>query len=242
MPEERSRGGAPQRHAAHPHMRVHLHALSDAQGGQMGEGGASRMFPEGGENDVTCMALTKEFLIYGTRRGTLTYFYLPDFVPISEFRHDRGVAKLFPNELGTRLVFIDDTAAGFVYNPVNEQVHPVPEMSATTVRVMWDAADWGVFVAAEPKAYSVYVHSAHSVKGASVWLVGSMKRPTGSSPVLVHDGVVTAQSANGTISHTTLSTHEAIAHVAQRGGAGIDKLKTCFEQNVKLLRLACAAC
>ena len=220
--------------------RVHLHALSDAaQGGAMGmgEGGQSRMFPDGDEADITSCALTKEFLIYATRRGTLTYFYLPDFVQISEFRHDRAIARIYPNALGTRTVFIDDTSAGFVYNPVSDQVLAVPRLGSNCSRIMWDSADWGVFVAAEPKQYSVYVHSAHSIKGPTVAHVGVTKRPGGSTPVLVCNGVVTAQSANGTIAQTTLATHEAIAHVAARGGAGVEKLKQCFAQNLTLMRL-----
>ena len=216
--------------------RVHLHALGS---GDIGAGGASKMFPEGdAENDICCVSLTKEFLIYATRRGTLSYFYLPDFVTINEYRHERAILKLFPNQLGTRLVFIDDASNGFVYNPVNDEKYPVPKISTSTSRVMWDAADWGVFVAAEVKSYHVFVHSAHSTKGPSVTHVGSTKQPAGSTPVLVHDGVVTAQSANGTIAHTTLSTHEAIVEVAQKGKAGVDKLKQCFSQSLALLRLS----
>ena len=32
-----------------------------------------------------------------------------------------GVLQLFPNMLGTRLVFIDDTHNVYLYNPVNDQ-------------------------------------------------------------------------------------------------------------------------
>lgn len=133
-------------------------------------------FPSNGDADITCVALTKEFLIYSTRRGTINYFYLPDFAEISEFRHEvtrasspspclsslayrllppahlssahqpssqnliqTGVTKLFPNELGTRLVFTDDTGAAFLYNPVNDFVMPIPAV-ANTKSFFWDQA------------------------------------------------------------------------------------------------------
>ena len=215
--------------------RVHLQPL----GGENMEAG-SRIFPEDGEQDIACAALTKEFLIYATRRGTIVYFYLPDFVQISEFRHERAVLRLFPNELGTRLVFIDADAQAFVYNPVSEQTFAIPrrEAQTSTVTVMWDTADWGVFVAVDAKSYHAFVHSPHSVKGGAVTLVGTTKRGSGSTPVLVHDGVVTAQSANGSICHTILSTHEAIAAVAAKKGGGVERLKQCFNQNLALLRMS----
>ena len=215
--------------------RVHLQPL----GGENMEAG-SRIFPEDGQQDIACAALTKEFLIYATRRGAIVYFYLPDFVQIGEFRHERAVLRLFPNDLGTRLVFIDADAQAFVYNPVSEQIFAVPRLgsSTSTVTVMWDTADGGVFVAVDAKSYHAFVHSPHSVKGGAVTLVGTTKRGSGSTPVLVHDGVVTAQSANGSICHTTLSTHEAIAAVAAKKGGGVERLKQCFNQNLALLRMS----
>ena len=42
-------------------------------------GFVSRTFPEAKEQkDVSCLALTAEFLIYGTRGGTITITYLPE--------------------------------------------------------------------------------------------------------------------------------------------------------------------
>ena len=80
-------------------------------------------------------------------------------------------------------------------------------------------------MAVDAKSYHAFVHAPHSVKGGGVTLVGATKRASGSTPVLVHDGVVTAQSANGSICHTTLSTHEAIAAVAAKKGGDVERLK-----------------
>ena len=47
--------------------RINLDALADDGSGN---GGVSRVFPEDrNDRDVTCLALTRDFLIYGTQRG-----------------------------------------------------------------------------------------------------------------------------------------------------------------------------
>ena len=49
-----------------------------------------------GENDITAMAVTPDFLIYGTARGGLHYFYIKQWADVNEFRHDTGIRKVFP--------------------------------------------------------------------------------------------------------------------------------------------------
>lgn len=53
-----------------------------------------QVFPDKGEErDITSHALTKEFLIYATSRGTITYFFLPDLAEISEYKHEVAVSR-----------------------------------------------------------------------------------------------------------------------------------------------------
>ena len=72
--------------------RLHLHPIEQ-------QGQQSRMFPPDGEpRDITCVALTAEFLVYATARGTLTYYYLQDGAIVSEYdgtRLGQG-ARSFP--------------------------------------------------------------------------------------------------------------------------------------------------
>ena len=62
----------------------------------------------------------------------------PDFVEISEFKHEVAITKLFPNELGTRVAFIDEMAAAYLYNPVNDHVVAIPSISPNTSAILWD--------------------------------------------------------------------------------------------------------
>lgn len=54
--------------------------------------------------------------------------------------HKVEVKKLFPNELGTRVAFIDATSAAYLYNPVNDQILSIPSISPSTVNILWDQA------------------------------------------------------------------------------------------------------
>merc|ERR1719191_2449046 len=73
--------------------RIHVHAL--------GEGAAAaqeHLLPDkSDERDITCMAMSKDFLVYGTARGTIVYVSIADFAQISEYRHEAGIVKIFPN-------------------------------------------------------------------------------------------------------------------------------------------------
>lgn len=214
--------------------RVHLHALGEPSGS------ATNVFPPPEEEaDVTCMAMSKDFLVYGTSRGTITYIYLPDCVPINEYRHEVGVARLFANEVATRLVFVDASGAAFIFNPVVDQPIPIPRFPSSAIRVMWDPADWGVIVVHDPKAFSVYVYSPHQVAdGAAVRAVGQTKMQGGLTPIMTYNGTVISQADTGAITKLPLSTHDAIVKVAAKGGAGTETLRRCFHQNLELLRFA----
>jgi WD repeat-containing protein 19 len=92
----------------------------------------SKLFPEKDDGPpITCLALTKDFLIFGTAEGNLFYFYLDSWSMVNEFRHEGGVGtrKLFPNSSGTRCIFIDNNNDGFLYSPVNDHLLKVPNFS-----------------------------------------------------------------------------------------------------------------
>ena len=117
------------------------------------------------------------------------------------------LCKVFLNESGTRLVLLDASGGGYLYNPTNDKLLPVPRFSSSTfliwawrppehlpimghwvllstslvrqvprfsanaTTVMWDSADNAVFVVGDPRQFSVYVHSPHSMDGPTVSLV-----------------------------------------------------------------------
>eukprot|EP00898_Chlorokybus_atmophyticus_P006704 jgi/Chlat1/7034/Chrsp56S06704 len=115
--------------------RISLHTIEPNQHSE------SRTFPEVVDTDhpadITSLAMTDHFLIYGTRRGVLRYWYHAggedgDNCVVNEYRHTggegrggegSGIVRVWPNATGTRVVFTDEQMNTYLYNPVNDQVH-----------------------------------------------------------------------------------------------------------------------
>lgn len=134
---------------------VHLHPLPGHDGAD--GRGRSAVLPEpsgGAARAVSALALTPDFLIYGTKRGAVHYFGLADWAPVSEFRHPEPIVSLWPNALGTRCVFVDAASRAFVLNPVAEAAVGVPALGGGGVAAcLWDAAQGGVFVLHDGRAF-----------------------------------------------------------------------------------------
>jgi hypothetical protein len=154
----------------------------------------SRVFPEGKQRDVNCVSLTKELLIYGTHSGSIVYVYLPELVIVSDVRHQHPIASIFPNELGTRLVYFDApvsapvASSSYFYSPIDDSTIPVSKLPPSAKGVLWDTADWcahlspipsrfvaraccflrRVFVGYDSNSFFVYVYTALSIDGPSI--------------------------------------------------------------------------
>lgn len=104
------------------------------------------------------MALTSDFLIYGTdvsryqielemliaanlicwfKAGHLQYFFFEDWKYINEYRHVTGIRSVHPEPSGSRLILVDEKLDGFIYNPVNSineiQHYTIPDRSFVEV-------------------------------------------------------------------------------------------------------------
>lgn len=104
-------------------------------GGGVGPGpGPRRTFPERDDRehgDATAIALTEAFLVYSTEAGTVEFFCLSEWAPLAgvELKHTSPVKRLWPNYLGTRVVFVDSTSAGWLYSPASDKLTQVSGIS-----------------------------------------------------------------------------------------------------------------
>lgn len=216
-----------------------------------------KIFPEreDTQHQCSCCVLTRDFLIFGTNTGSLEYFYIPEWVMLSgsEHRHEVAIKKVFPNTPGTRVIFIDVNNEGFLYNPVTAHVIKIPEFSSTTTTVLWDSADWGVFIAVDTNEFSTYVYSPLTINGPQISKLGPLeihqhgdmsmvpqptRIPAGNSLVLAHDGFLTCQLTNGSLDTIISSTHNRTQKPV--GRPSTDWLYQSFNQNLALLRLKTA--
>jgi hypothetical protein len=56
--------------------------------------------------------------------GHIHYFFLEDWKLVTNFRHNVGIRELYADEMGSRLVVVDDKSEGYVYNPVSVVLYP----------------------------------------------------------------------------------------------------------------------
>ena len=93
---------------------------------------------EGTGGRITCMALTNEMLVYGYIAGGkgggggggggVKFFSLADWSPLEgiEHRHENSITSIVPSPSGTRMLFIDVSGRGWLYNPADSSALEVP--------------------------------------------------------------------------------------------------------------------
>lgn len=181
-----------------------------------------KFFPDEPDDvQVTSMALTDDFLIYSTNTGNIVYFSLEDWSIVNSFRFEVSVTHISPNLLGTRLVFIDETHAAYLYNPVDDQVVPVEKFSGSADKILWDISNPNIFVTSDSKKFTTYIYSSQTTKGPTVRairqvanssLVAHTERPEGFSPVVLQDGKIICQSQSGALTAVLLNSHASLKH------------------------------
>ncbi|KAJ1416172.1 hypothetical protein B484DRAFT_302829, partial [Ochromonadaceae sp. CCMP2298] len=182
----------------------------------------TRTFPsreEGTFSQVTCIALTDDFLYYGTEAGTVEVFFLAEWTMLSgaELRLDNPVKKLYPNASGTRVVVIDGAGQSFLFNPVqgggvNRSITQFEAAPTNVVSVMWDSEEKNVIMFHDGKYLHSFIYVPVSIKGPLVIKLGPVvvsgtgevnltpdriELNPGYIPMLSAGGMLTCQTAAG---------------------------------------------
>ncbi|XP_025763947.1 WD repeat-containing protein 19 isoform X3 [Oreochromis niloticus] len=205
--------------------KVQLHVI---EGKDQDEKKQMKLFPDDDRKGrILCHALTADFLYYGTDSGSVVSVLVEDWETVNSYSHSVGVRKVFPDVIGTRLVFIDNKNSGFLLSPANatESCFELPNFSPTITGVLWDNwhADRGVFVAYDDdKVYTYALHKT-TVYGPQVVLVGSTALPFSQKPLLFYNGELTCQTASGKISEVELSTHSFLKRTATDSPAELSR-------------------
>ena len=186
----------------------------------------SRSFPGRDEmvyGRITSMALTDDFLFYGTETGSLEVFYLAELTILSaaEVRLERGISKIYPNASGTRVVIIDSGNQVYLYNPVtggggaDQSLLKFDAAPATVINVMWDSVEKDVIILNDGKHLYTYVYVASSMNGAQLTKLGPIEisgdgeisvqperteYPSGKVPLVSINGSVSCQAPDGSMS------------------------------------------
>lgn len=131
------------------------------------------------QHDVTCIAISPQFLIYGTAHGTICYYNL-EHNHTREYRYgDRPILHLWPNASGLRVLFFQPGSTSnqdgdfVLYNPVTDEVLLVPDFGSADLdlepeAVMWDTADPQCFVAADARDFHSYSYRQSTIGGSEI--------------------------------------------------------------------------
>ncbi|CAM9385562.1 unnamed protein product, partial [Hapterophycus canaliculatus] len=223
-------------------------------GGVMPSPGPRRTFPERDDREhgeATAVGLTESFLIYATKAGTVEFFCLSEWAPLAgvELKHPSPVLRLWPNYLGTRVVFVDAASAGWLYSPASDKLTQIEGFPPNCRNCMWDQVDRDVLMVSDGNDLHTYVHSHTTIRGSMVTKLGlveisedggvavtpeSSPIPPQHVAVVCHKGTVTCQTQDGNIASFVAAPYE-FANAGSR--APSDVWERCFLQNLALLRL-----
>jgi len=70
--------------------------------------------------------MAADFLLMIDAKGVLKYYLISDNATILEHRSENKIAKVFPNQSGTKCICVDDTGNGYLFNPVDETTVMIP--------------------------------------------------------------------------------------------------------------------
>jgi len=229
--------------------KIYLHKIyAEHQEDEQAHKQVCKIFPEQGV--ASCVALTNSLLIYGTADGKIIMHNLADYkvIPTAEYLHGACIKQIFPNQLGTRIVFLDESSEGFLYNPIDSQLVEIPDLVPETNNVLWDEMDPMVFVTSDSRDLTTYVYSPLTINGPFVSKVGPLQvdesgdmlteelttqLPQDYIAIASFAGVVTCQTTNSQLAKVMLGTHESI-HGAE---ASPDSLQVKFCQSLALRKL-----
>jgi hypothetical protein len=51
--------------------------------------------------------------------GHIHYFFLEDWKLVTDFQHTAGIRELYADQMGSRLIVVDDRSEGYIYSPVS---------------------------------------------------------------------------------------------------------------------------
>ncbi|XP_023012404.2 intraflagellar transport protein Oseg6 isoform X1 [Leptinotarsa decemlineata] len=220
--------------------RLQLHLIEPSEASQ--EEKESIIFPDSNTEStvITCHELTTDFLIYATNTGQIVYFYLEDWTKAMEFKHIVGIANIYVDPAGTRLIFIDIKTNGYVFNAVSMETVPIPSLPNKVLGITWDSniTDRNIFIVHEEQEISTYIYVKHSIDGSFVKRIGQTALVTKQTPLLMYAGEVMSGTSNGQLAQLSLSTHDSV----QIGINGRDPvvLETNFNKQLALHRFTSA--
>lgn len=88
--------------------------------------------------NIQCFSLTNEFLITGSQKGYIHYYIPGQTNAAVDYHHDCGIMKLYANQKGNRVAFIDQQRRAFLLFPL-QNVCLLLRTVAPPTKILWNA-------------------------------------------------------------------------------------------------------
>lgn len=131
------------------------------------------------------------------------------------YRHNMGLAKMFTDSEGTKLIFIDDHGQGFVFLPALEETIIIADFPKNCVLCLWDLAQPNHFITYDGKLVSTHVFMRYSVHGKHTLMAGESKLNLSQIPLMLCDGEIVLHLDGGQYATHSLSTHLVLPGTSQ---------------------------
>ena len=224
--------------------RITVHPVSSAEAG--GDGATDTVVPEQGRApDVVSISAARTILAAGTESGNVMCYHMeflgagdaPEVALVNDFKHGHGPIKnVAINNIGTRVLFEDGRGMVYLLNPVSDTCLPCPKFANRLDVALWDSADQSMFMLADSSELSLYITRATSIQGAFIKHIVSIRRPSGSIPVLFQNGVVTCQSPGGLLHEVSFEEVKSLSEAEARGATLQERQETKLRAELQLLR------
>lgn len=244
--------------------KAHLHSIEPepANNRNGNDERTSHIFPkreEGPYSRITCIALTDNFLYYGTEAGTVEAFMLQDKVMLSgvELRLDNPIKSVTPNSSSSLLVVVDSSNQVYLFNPlngggVNQSITRFETAPSNISQVVWDIKEKNVILLYDGKFIHTYVYVSTSMKGSAILTklgpvsVSSegqielnpdkVELTPGNTPIMSVSGFLTCQTSAGNLTAICHPYFDQLQTRKRRDEESIDKVSK-FCQSLALLKL-----
>lgn len=131
------------------------------------------------------------------------------------YRHNMGLTKLFADTEGTKLIFIDDHAQGYVFLPALEEAIIIGDFPKNCLVCLWDLAQANHFIIYDGKVVYTHVFVRYSVHGKHTLKVGETKLNISQIPLMLCDGEMVLHIDGGQYATQSLSTHLILPGTSQ---------------------------
>ena len=110
------------------------------------------------EDIIHFVSMTDDYLVYSDSNGRVKIFSIDNNCTcIADYKFDKIIKKIYPNNSGTKYICIDELGKVFVYSPVNETVLTLyDELPSDFNRAIWDGENSNIFIGINKSNSTVY--------------------------------------------------------------------------------------